>query len=126
MKSHKHFWKIIFIALLLIVISLLTWFISEIRDLYRTDDFRPTRGLNRNYNYKLALNPNQIQGWMTFSYINFVFNLPPNYLLGALNIQDNSYPNLDINRYIKAKDLNPNMFLSSVRESVAQYNKSTR
>lgn len=40
------------------------------------------------------INPDQIRGWMTFRYINLVFNLPPSYLQSALNIKDTRYPNL--------------------------------
>jgi hypothetical protein len=121
MKLHKHFWKGLFVVLLLIVISLLIWFIVDIKNLYQTGTFRPTRGFNINHISRQTATPNQIQGWMTFSYVNYIFNLPPNYLLETLNIQDTHYPNMGINKYIKVKGLDPIVFLTNLRESVAQF-----
>jgi hypothetical protein len=121
MKLHKHFWKGLFIVLLLIVISLLFYFVVDVKNLYQTGTFRPTRGFNINHIYQQTANPNQIQGWMTFSYVNYLFNLPPNYLLETLNIQDSRYPSMGINKYVKVKGLNPSAFLTSMRKSVAQF-----
>jgi hypothetical protein len=42
------------------------------------------------------ISPEQIRGWMTFRYINLVFNMPPAYLQSALNIKDSRYPNLSL------------------------------
>ncbi len=125
-KLHKYLWKILFTILLIIIISLSVWFIVNLRDLYRAGELRPTRGLNRNHIYKQTASPDQIQGWMTFSYVNYIFNLPPDYLSGNLNIQDSHYLNLGINQYAKMKNFNTTIFLTNVRESIAQYTKSTQ
>jgi hypothetical protein len=121
MNLHKHFWKGVFIVLLLIVISLLIYFVIDIKNLYQTGTFRPTRGFNINHISKQTANPNQIEGWMTFSYVNYLFNLPTNYLLETLNIQDSRYPNMGINKYVKVKGLDAIVFLTNVRASVAQF-----
>jgi hypothetical protein len=124
MQLPKHFWHYIFTILLLTAIGLLIWFIFDIKGLYQTGRLNPTRGLNRNYLYK-PTSPDQIQGWMTFSYINYIFSLPPNYLSQSLMITDSQYPNLEINRYAKNKNLDPAGFLKQVQQSIIQYSNNT-
>ncbi len=126
MKLHKNFWRIIFTILLLIVIGLMIWFIVDLRDLYQTGRLRPTRGFNRSHIYRQTLTPDQIQGWMTFSYINYIFSLPLNYLSESLAVQDSRYPNLNIDQYAKTKGFNTANFLKTVQDSVAQYTKSNQ
>ena len=121
---HKHFWLIIFTLLLLVLIVLLSWFIVDIESLYQSGALRPTRGFHRIYIPEQLSNPTQIQSWMTFSYINHIFSLPPNYLSTSLTIQDNRYPNLTISRYAKNKNLNDADFLKQVQSSVNQYLQS--
>ena len=123
-SPHKNFWQIILAFLLIIAIGLLIWFIVDLRSLYRTGSLRPTRGFNRNYTHRQIINPNQIEGWMTFSYINYIFSLPPSYLKNSLVIQDSHYPNLGIDKYAKEKNINTTSFLTDVQKSVTQYNKS--
>ncbi|MDD2916408.1 MAG: hypothetical protein PHH70_01035 [Candidatus Gracilibacteria bacterium] len=56
-----------------------------------------------------------IETWMTFQYINFVFDMPPEYLKEALKIDDVHYPNLPIGRYIKSKKLDTADFLQQIK-----------
>lgn len=62
-----------------------------------------------------------IQPWMTFSYINFVFKLPPGYLQSALAITDSRYPNIQIARYVRLQRLSLEQFLLEVRQAVGQH-----
>jgi hypothetical protein len=127
MKLFKHyFWKITLLLLLFIAMGLVIWLIVNIRNLYKTGELRPAREFHGNYIHTQIISSDQIQAWMTFSYINYIFNLPPNYLLGALNIKDNRYPNLGINQYAKEKKLNYVSFLASVKGFVNQYTKNTQ
>ena len=105
--------------------GLVIWLIVNIRNLYKTGELRPAREFHGNYIHTQIISSDQIQAWMTFSYINYIFNLPPNYLLGALNIKDNRYPNLGIN-HAKEKKLNYVSFLASVKGFVNQYTKNTQ
>ncbi len=122
---HKHFWKILFTTLFVITISLLVWFILDVRNLYQTGSLKPTRGFNRNYSSGHTRTPTQIQGWMTFSYVNHIFNLPQNYLKDSLSITDSHYPNIGISRYAKNQTLDINSFLIRIQESVTQYITNT-
>jgi hypothetical protein len=126
MKLHKNFWQIIFTVLLLVAIGLMIWFIVDLKGLYQTGHLRPTRGFGRNHVYKQTINPDQIQGWMTFSYINYIFSIPPDYLSVSLAIQDSHYPNLGISQYAKTKSFNAADFLKKVQEAVTQYAKGNQ
>ena len=122
---HKNFWQIVLTFLLLIAVCLLIVFIFDLRSLYKAGSLKPTRGFSRNYTHRQTLSPEKIESWMTFSYINYIFNLPPSYLKGSLGIEDTSYPNLSIDKYTKIKKININSFLTSVQEFVIEYkNKS--
>jgi hypothetical protein len=59
--------------------------------------------------------------WMTFRYINTIFDLPETYLCNALNIQDPRYPNITIEKYAKNQNLNPQEFLIQLKNSVSNY-----
>lgn len=62
--------------------------------------------------------PMNIEPWMTFKYVNVVFELPDDVLKNVLKIEDASYPNLPIGKYVKKTGANRDEFLNSVRETV--------
>ena len=62
--------------------------------------------------------PLKIEAWMTFKYVNVVFDLPDALLKDSLKIEDPSYPNLPIGKYVKKTGTNRDEFLNSVRETV--------
>ncbi len=68
-----------------------------------------------------VVRPSDIQPWMTFRYVNFVFKLPPNYLSDTLSLSDPRYPNVQIVRYARMHDLDLSTFMQKVQSSVAQY-----
>lgn len=70
---------------------------------------------------KPITNTNQIESWMTFSYINFIFKLPNNYLKNNLNINDTKYPNTSIQRYIKINNLNTGEFIFKLKSLIDSY-----
>lgn len=123
MSRYKQILFIVVIVILVIFLAVLAWFVVDLRNLNRAGRLRPTRGFHRNYLSRQILSPTQIQDWMTFSYINFTFNLPPNYLSGKLAITDSRYPNLGINQYTKTQKLNAADFLVKVQDAVSQYTK---
>lgn len=45
--------------------------------------------------------PERIETWMTFKYVNVVFNLDDTVLKDALDIEDKKYPNVPIGKYSK-------------------------
>lgn len=68
-----------------------------------------------------TMQPSEIQPWMTFQYVNFVFKLPPSYLSGAFGITDSHYPNIQIARYAKAQGLDLATFLARLKQAVGGY-----
>lgn len=65
--------------------------------------------------------PEDIQSWMTFAYINFVFKLPTSYLQGTLHISDPRYPNVQIRRYARDTNLDELQLTISVQHVVSAY-----
>jgi len=67
-----------------------------------------------------------IRGWMTFSYINKVFNLPGDYLKTNLGITDGKYPNITIGKVVQEQKESENTYLEKVKEAVRQYLSSNK
>jgi hypothetical protein len=59
-----------------------------------------------------------IQSWMTFDYINRVFNIPADYLRTALHVSDSAYPRIPLSRYAKNHAVDPAAFLDQVKNAV--------
>lgn len=62
-----------------------------------------------------------IDTWMTFQYINFVFNIPEAYLKNTLKIEDPRYPNMTLGRYVKNKNLDKTKFVKDMKKIVREY-----
>jgi hypothetical protein len=60
----------------------------------------------------------RISEWMTFEYINTVFDLPPNYLKDTLHIDDAKYPSITLGQYATKVGIDSTTFTVSVRRSV--------
>lgn len=64
---------------------------------------------------------NLVQSWMTFDYINKIFNLPTDYLKTALNISDTHYPRLPLLRYARNTGVDANVFTDRVKNAIHDY-----
>jgi heme/copper-type cytochrome/quinol oxidase subunit 2 len=62
-----------------------------------------------------------ISPWMTFDYINKIFDLPPSYLEQTLNINDSKYPLITVQKYSKNVNTNSVIVVESIRKSVKHY-----
>lgn len=62
-----------------------------------------------------------IRPWMTFDYINKIFNLPSDYLKTQLQITDPRYPKLSISGYARSQHIDTGTFLGSVMSAVRNY-----
>ena len=65
--------------------------------------------------------PSDIEPWMTFQYINFIFKLPPSYLKDVLDIGDAQYPNIQLARYARMHDLPLDAYVTMVQQTVSDY-----
>lgn len=70
-----------------------------------------------------ASDADYIDSWMTFRYINFIFNLPENYLKDKFGIEDKQYPNLTLDRYAKHNNKDETLFIEEVRQTVEDHIK---
>ena len=66
-----------------------------------------------------------IRPWMTFDYINKLFNIPPDYLKNALSISDPSYPQLSLYGYANYKHVNATIVVNEVESSTRDYLTAT-
>ena len=62
-----------------------------------------------------------IAPWMTFDFINHVFNLPPEYLKTTLSITDARYPTLTISHYATESKITTNQLTAQVQNIVKNY-----
>jgi len=62
-----------------------------------------------------------IRPWMTFDYVNRLFNLPPEYLKTRLSLSDSRYPRLSLSSCARKNNLDGNAFITSVQNAVRDY-----
>jgi len=62
-----------------------------------------------------------IDSWMTFSYVDTVFNLPSDYLQNQLKISNSSYPDITLAKYSRNAGLDRAMFIARVKKAVKDY-----
>lgn len=75
----------------------------------------------KNHGPLMASDATIIQAWMTFDYINKIFNLPADYLKTKLVIADPRYPQLSLGGYARGEHLATNTFVGSVQNAVREY-----
>lgn len=77
------------------------------------------QGHRMHHRYSMyAATPAAVEDWMTFDYLNEVFQLPPIYLENTLNIDDPQYPNISLRNYAESHDLDLGIFLTSVESAI--------
>ena len=62
-----------------------------------------------------------IQTWMTFDYLNRIFDLPETYLQTALPVADAHYPHLSINSYAHGANITSAAALANVQSAIKNY-----
>lgn len=118
---------VLFLIVLLILVIIL---VGEYRSLTRAN-FIQGKELHfstilKNHGPLTAGDINIIQPWMTFDYINKIFNLPANYLRDALGITDSRYPKITLGAYIRHNQLIPVFFMMELKNDLQNYfNNST-
>jgi len=125
-KKYARLMIVIFLFLILIATS--AWLIINFRNLYKSGELRPINPLRHGrYNTtKPILQPGQIEGWMTFRYINYIFHLPADYLGGKLGITDLAHLNISLDKYASEHKLNRAFFIELVRQAAGDYSKEKK
>lgn len=62
-----------------------------------------------------------ITGWMTFDYINRVFNLPADYLKTKLAVMDPRYPKLTISKAAVSQQVSEEVYLGDLKNAISWY-----
>lgn len=94
---------------------------AEIRDL-RTEKMNyPHEAVPKKPFTADPVSPDEIEEWMTFSYINTVFKLPTDYLADTLGIVDSAYPKLSILRYVRTHHIPSDQFISELKRVLIDY-----
>lgn len=112
----------IFVGLLFIVSTLvLVRATLDIQRLRQSGTLPSRHGLTFRRPAAGVPNPSYIESWMTFGYINRVFNLPSTYLQRQLGIVGVKYPNVQLARYAKDNNADTATFVTQVRLAVGRY-----
>ena len=109
------------IALILIVIiCILSWIyvIVNVREL-KNNAYIPLKSYINYHRPPVLIE--DISPWMTFDYINKMFNLPPEYLKQTLNINDKRYPVITISQYSRKEKIKTNLAITNVQDAVKSY-----
>jgi hypothetical protein len=116
-------WCVVASAVIIILAYSYYYFLNEsIRDNMLRVHLNNISEIIRNNHGTLGVkNVNLIDGWMTFDYVNLIFNLPQDYLKQNLGLEDVYYPKITISKYAKKNDLDINTFINKVGESVLSY-----
>ena len=128
-KAHNWFKKQR-VAHILLIIILLAFCVIELKAIYTDTRFIFTHP-NPHMTYQNGhivrapniTTPNEIQSWMTFNYLNFIFKLPPSYLQNYFQISDPHYPNAQIGRYARVHKLDSVQFVKNIQSAVSSYKR---
>lgn len=118
-KKYLSTFAVFLLAAIFIILSVRL--INDFWSLKKSGYLKPARSLRRHVNAATP-SPDQIQDWMTFSYINYVYRLPEKYLAEKILIRQPNYSNLTLNKYAKQNSLDSGQLLSQVKKAVKDYN----
>lgn len=114
--------KMLPIILIILFFSSLIIFISLIKIYSKSGDLSVGYKINGHHAKKYhPIKINSIEPWMTFSYINIVFKINPDYLKNALVISDSRYPNIRIDTYAKKNNMYPLYLLQNIEKEITNY-----
>ncbi len=122
-KSDKYI-EILLLILTLVLVVLCFAFLKEYMDLRKLEIPSPKEtfiNIIEHHGPFTAADAGMIQGWMTFDYINRIFDLPANYLKTSLHISDIHYPRDVIFRYAAHSGKSSGTFLKDVQNAVSTY-----
>jgi hypothetical protein len=117
--------KYVLIALGVILFVLMVFFALSYRTL-RHEQLVSARefwisSIIRNHGPLTVADTSIIRPWMTFDYVNKIFNLPPDYIKTTLAVTDPRYPQLSLGSYAKHIATTSNAFAGDVANVVRSY-----
>ena len=103
-KQTKSYLEII-LAILVAILIVLCFFLAQeyhrLRSLSYMEGHGPLLATLRAQGPLTVKDVGYIETWMTFDYVNHLFNLPSSYLQTSLGITDPRYPRLTIREYLE-------------------------
>ena len=76
---------------------------------------------NHRHRPVLIKDPSYASAWMTFDYINKVFDLPPYYLQEEMNIQDSKYPFITVKQYSQKTKIPNDVLITETRDAFQRF-----
>lgn len=125
MKKAGRYIKYAIIVLSVVIVVLFVFFIRQYVALRRADIIS-TRELRlsaivKNHGPATANEVSFIRSWMTFDYINTLFNIPSDYLKTHFSITDTRYPKLSISEYAGDGHLNRSVITNEIMVAIRGY-----
>lgn len=119
---------IMLVALAVVIVFIVVSLAHDIRGLVRSggsrinqEKFRALLERRSAHQALTAHDADSIRPWMTFDYLNHVFQLPPEYLKNTFHISDAYYPSIVIQKEASALHISPEVFLEQIKDAVRGY-----
>jgi hypothetical protein len=84
-------------------------------------EFHTARMIRQHRVQPIPTTVDYVRTWMTFSYVDTAFQLPPTYLQNALKVTDAHYPRLTISRAAEEQGTNATDYLNQVKTAINNY-----
>jgi hypothetical protein len=124
-NNERHFidWLI---AALGVLLAILLFFLVRQYQILRRESIISAReswlmNALKNHPHLMANDTGAIRSWMTFDYLNKLFNLPPDYLKTQLSVTNPAYPRLTIGTFAKDVGQPASSTLTKIQNDVRQY-----
>jgi hypothetical protein len=126
MNEHKHSiisWSYVVAAILaILLLGAVVWFSLDIFSLNKQGILAPAVSrINHPMAHHGTLSANQIEGWMTFRYVEHVCGVPQSYIEKQLGTSTAIPQNDTLSKYANENNLNSVTLVESVRRAVATY-----
>lgn len=126
MKNYKNKFKFLNILICLSILAIFILYFFIIKDFKKVKNIDSENKIHFNKKIsknKIPININNwnIEPWMTFDYVNKIFNLPTEYLKDNLNIENSRYPKISIRSYIKNKNIDENLYMSEIKNTINNF-----
>lgn len=130
-SSSSIFFKCVLWVIAIMLCATIALFIHTLYDFFSSSSAPPLSLItlkNLHSSSKFAATKpeiSSIDSWMTFSYLERVFQLPPTYLSPALRFPDPRYPRLTIKKYATTHGLSVTSTLMDIKNLVASFSTSS-
>lgn len=121
LKQHRLVRLVVIFLLVVLSVFEVDAILRGLKDPYLADDLSLQYEQGRLVRERDIASADQIESWMTFQYVNFIFELPPDYLRQRLGVDDERYPKVQIGRYAHRTGMPLEPYLALVKQAVSGY-----